>query len=316
VGPFVSWILASAFAAWALVRVLGWDAVFPLAQLIAFTPHVAAASVVAVAAALLSRQWWAAGLAVLACVTLAVCVLPRTIGEPSTIDGVALRVMSINMLRGGADPRAIVAQVRDRRVDVLTVQEFTNEAEAALIAAGMASELPYGESHPMDDTRGSGLFSRYPMTDGGVTPNPGGFLQAFGTVGVPGAQAVAVESVHPMAPAVPSTVPLWREDLHGQKRDSPTGPPRILSGDFNATLDHSQLRDIMDSGYQDAADILGEGLVPTWPYYGRRAAVTPKVTIDHILVDPRIGVRDFAAVAVPLTDHRAIVATLTIPVSP
>jgi hypothetical protein len=39
----------------------------------------------------------------------------------------------------------------------------------------------------------------------------------------------------------------------------------------------------------------------------------PKVTIDHVLVDRGIGVRDFDAVTVPLTDHRAIIATVVVP---
>jgi hypothetical protein len=73
------------------------------------------------------------------------------------------------------------------------------------------------------------------------------------------------------------------------------------------------LRDLIGTGYIDAADEVGAGLTATWPFHGARAAVTPKVAIDHVLVDNRIGVRDFAAHAVPRTDHRAIVATLVLP---
>jgi endonuclease/exonuclease/phosphatase family metal-dependent hydrolase len=84
--------------------------------------------------------------------------------------------------------------------------------------------------------------------------------------------------------------------------------PRLLLGDFNATLDHAALRRLIGSGYRDAADAVGAGLRPTWP-----ADVVPVVTLDHVLVDSRIGVRSVTVHAVPGTDHRAVVAVLAIP---
>ena len=38
------------------------------------------------------------------------------------------------------------------------------------------------------------------------------------------------------------------------------GDVRILAGDFNATLDHPELRALLDRGYVDAADAAGAGL--------------------------------------------------------
>jgi hypothetical protein len=37
------------------------------------------------------------------------------------------------------------------------------------------------------------------------------------------------------------------------------------------------------------------------------------VTIDHVLVDTRIGVRDVQVHQIPKTDHRSIIASLTVP---
>jgi len=37
------------------------------------------------------------------------------------------------------------------------------------------------------------------------------------------------------------------------------------------------------------------------------------VTIDHVLVDRRIGVRDMSVHRIPGSDHRAIVAELIVP---
>ena len=60
---------------------------------------------------------------------------------------------------------------------------------------------------------------------------------------------------------------------------------RIIAGDFNATLDHSPFRAVLNRGYADAADRAGHGLEPTYP------ADSPiGIAIDHVLVDRRIGV--------------------------
>ena len=105
----------------------------------------------------------------------------------------------------------------------------------------------------------------------------------------------------------------WAAGLRAQASATAGRPLRILAGDFNATLDHAELRRLLATGYRDAADQVGRGLIPTWPYYGPRTRFIPKVTIDHVLVDRGVGVRDFDAVTVPLTDHRAILTTLVIP---
>jgi endonuclease/exonuclease/phosphatase family metal-dependent hydrolase len=127
---------------------------------------------------------------------------------------------------------------------------------------------------------------------------------------VPDARPVEVHSVHPDPPGPGKA---WVAGLRAQEPAADGRPLRILAGDFNATLDHAELRRLLATGYHDAAERAGRGLTPTWPYFGRRTRLVPKVSIDHVLVDRAIGVRDFAAVTVPLTDHRAILATLAIP---
>jgi endonuclease/exonuclease/phosphatase (EEP) superfamily protein YafD len=85
---------------------------------------------------------------------------------------------------------------------------------------------------------------------------------------------------------------------------------RVLLGDFNATLDHEPLRELLATGYRDAAAETGSGLRPTWPANGRRL---PPVTIDHVLADERIGFRDYATADLAGTDHRPVAVTLVLP---
>ncbi|MEU4833453.1 endonuclease/exonuclease/phosphatase family protein [Streptosporangium sp. NPDC023615] len=89
------------------------------------------------------------------------------------------------------------------------------------------------------------------------------------------------------------------------------GQLRVLAGDFNATLDHRQVRDLLDSGYRDVADVTGHGLTATWPQRGR--SPVPGVTIDHVQADARMAVRAFGVHGLANTDHRPVFAELGLP---
>ena len=307
------WLLVLPGLLWVIVRLGGWER-GPLVQLFAFTPYVAAWSWLPAVLALATRRWpaGAAGLAV--AVTLAALVLPRALpGGRGPSTGVALRVMTSNLLYGGADPDTIVDLVREYRIDVLAVQEFTAEGRDALAAAGLGDLLPHNSLADEPAASGSGLYSRFPLLDSGSRRNGGGFRQAYGTIRPPGAGPLVVESAHSLAPWAVRVNGQWRADLAAQPKPDPAGPPRILLGDFNATLDHGPLRDLIASGYRDAADTTGKGLDASWPFLGHRGV--PPVTIDHVLVDGRIGVREVSLHRIPRSDHRAVIAVLTVPAS-
>jgi endonuclease/exonuclease/phosphatase (EEP) superfamily protein YafD len=105
----------------------------------------------------------------------------------------------------------------------------------------------------------------------------------------------------------------WKQGLELEPRADLHGPVRLLLGDFNSTLDHAPLQALLSSGYRDAAATLGDGFAGTWPYDG---TPLPKVTIDHVLADPRIAIRALSAHQVDGTDHRALYAQLTLPSVP
>jgi endonuclease/exonuclease/phosphatase (EEP) superfamily protein YafD len=290
----------------------GWER-GPLVQLFAFTPYVAGWALLPALATAARRRWAHTAVAWLALLALTAVVLPRALpdSDRGATTGPAVHVMTTNMLFGEADAATVVGLVRDHDVAVLAVQEFTPDAAARLAAAGLTGMLPYSSQAPEVGTTGSGLYSRYPLTNAGVRRNGGGFLQAYGTVNQPGSAPVMVESAHPLAPYAVSVLDDWRADLAAQPRAESGGPLRILLGDFNATLDHKALRDLIDSGYRDAADTVGKGLIGTWgPYDGDPI---PPVTIDHVLADARIGVRDVTVHPMPASDHRTVIAFLTLP---
>jgi hypothetical protein len=67
---------------------------------------------------------------------------------------------------------------------------------------------------------------------------------------------------------------------------------------------------VLDSGYVDAALALGRGLRATWTPL---RSPQPRLTLDHVLVDPAVGVATLDQARVPGSDHRAIVAELVLP---
>jgi endonuclease/exonuclease/phosphatase (EEP) superfamily protein YafD len=305
------WLSLIPAAIWLLARTFGWDAGFWV-QLLAFTPYVAVWTLIPVLGALVTRRWAAAAVATLIALGFATAAVPRVLADgdkgPST--GVELRVMTANVLFGGADADEIVALVRDNQIDVLAVQEFSERTQQSLKAAGLEQLLPFNQLAPEWGASGSGLYSRYGFAEQAARRNDGGFQQAHAVVQVPGAGTIYVESVHPLAPASRDMVSGWSGDL-GDQVPAAGGLPKILMGDFNATLDHKPLRDLIDTGYRDAADTVGKGWIGTWgPYDGDPI---PPVTIDHVLADDRIGVKDVQVHSVKDSDHRAVIAWLVIP---
>ena len=302
---------------WAVVRVFGWER-GPLVQAIAFTPYAALWSLAPLIVALVARRWLIAVVAAVAVVLLGVAVAPRALpfSDRGPASGVPVTVMTVNMFIGAADPADVVRLVRSHDVAVLAVQEFTPRAAAGLSAAGLDSLLPHHALADEAGTTGSGLYSRYPMTgqasrrgDGGGLQE--GNLQAYATIEVPGAGPVFVESAHPLAPFALAAESAWREDLASLPRADRDGVPKLVLGDFNSTLDHAALRELISHGYRDAAAATGKGWLGTWgPYAGRPI---PPITLDHVLADERIGVRDVGVHPVAGSDHHAVIASLTLP---
>jgi endonuclease/exonuclease/phosphatase (EEP) superfamily protein YafD len=315
VTPLV-WLCTVPFLLWATLRVFGWERGWPWVQLMAFTPYAAVGSVVVAAVALVARRWVPGVVAVVAAVSLCAVVGPRAFEDGGrTTAGPTLRVLTVNLMGGSVDEDALVALVRRLRVDVLAVQEFTPDGDVALRAAGVQRQLPFAASFPLPGVSGSAVLSRHPLTSTAHRPLRGGAVQAQATVEVPGGRPVDVESAHPAAPWGGPGMAHWYADLRAQPPATVDGRPRILLGDLNSTLDHAALRQLVDTGYRDAAAVAGTGLRTSWPsrwpWNGRR--LTLPVTLDHVLADRRIGVAAARPYAVAGTDHRAVYAELVIP---
>ncbi|GAA3392132.1 endonuclease/exonuclease/phosphatase family protein [Cryptosporangium minutisporangium] len=306
----VLWLSVAGLVAWLLVRGFGFDHRTPFAQLVSFTPYVAVCSLVPLAAALVTRAWRIAVVTGIVVAVFAAFVVPRVVprGAP---DGVRLTVMAFNTKIGAGSVEEVAALVRREKPDVLTVQELTPEWAARFAALEL---FPYSALRALPGAAGTGIWAKHPLTDARTVDPKSGFDQTFAVLRRPGKPPVEVVSAHPRPPTIRpedwGSPRRWVGDLERLPAASDSGPVRVMAGDFNASLDHSPFRELVDTGYVSAAVQVGKGLVPTWPMNGNHA---PPVTIDHVLVDSRGGASSFDAYTVAGSDHRAIIADLVIP---
>jgi endonuclease/exonuclease/phosphatase (EEP) superfamily protein YafD/predicted RNA binding protein YcfA (HicA-like mRNA interferase family) len=303
------WAAAIPVALWALVRAFGLESGGLAVTAMLFTPYAAIAALLIAGVAVALRNWPAAIVATLATAYLGAAILPRAMdGETARATGhETLTVLSANVYLGAADPAALIALIDRYRPDLLSIQELTPSFARALRRDDIDRRLPHSLVMTQPKGHGAGLYSRFRLTP---MPQQTHFLFRMprARLVLPNGRRLRVVAVHPQPPSM--SVDRWREALESlPKADS--GSPWLLVGDFNATFDQAEFRDVVDSGYRDAGYATGKGLEPTWP--GPEVSPWGLITIDHILSDRRLGVAEYGVDDLSGSDHRAIHAELVLP---
>lgn len=235
-------------------------------------------------------------------------LLAAAAGRARTDDATA-RVMTFNVYKGQADAAQIVEAVRSNRVEVLALQETTDDFVARLQAAGIEAYLPYWHVSSSGGDFGNGLWSATPL-DGVVDSqiNSSASFMPAGSVQL-GANSIRFVSVHTTSPGA-GHWQLWRrsiEELALLQAD--TNTRFILMGDFNATVDHTPLREVLGSRFLDAAQASGHGFTFTWPANSR---IPTFAGIDHILIDKGIAAGQCSTLTIAGSDHKALLATIEV----
>jgi endonuclease/exonuclease/phosphatase family metal-dependent hydrolase len=128
---------------------------------------------------------------------------------------------------------------------------------------------------------------------------------------------LTVTNVHTKAP-VWGRASQWRSELAALGRLAARPGNMLLLGDFNATLDHAEFRQMLQGQDRnrpggplvDAGAAALARLVPTWPMAG---PPLPGVVIDHIVTGPQVHSSGYAVLPVAGSDHAALLATLSVP---
>ncbi|MGH8881281.1 MAG: endonuclease/exonuclease/phosphatase family protein, partial [Stackebrandtia sp.] len=220
-----------------------------------------------------------------------------------------LRVMTVNLLGGGSDLDTVADLVAEHKIDVLSVQELTTDGAKTLSDSGVGERLPYELVKPGLKAEGTGIYSRFELTENKKLSTDGVFFNPAATLDVPKSGELEFQAVHPAPPINVERTKDWKADLRALPRADNEGPPRVLAGDFNSTLDHKTFGELLDSGYRDAGEYTGSGLTGTWP----ADKPIPRVAIDHVLTTPDITPTGYEVHTVPGGDHRAITTTLALP---
>jgi endonuclease/exonuclease/phosphatase (EEP) superfamily protein YafD len=292
-------------------------ALAPLATLVAF------AGVVVAAAA----SWRLALLLSIPAVTLLAWQLPparwaggETTPVPEQLPDPApgaltLRVLSLNVWKGRADPAAVVRAIERHQVDVLVVQELTPGMVRRLSEAGIGTLLPHCHLDPRPKASGTGLWARWPLTP--LPPVPGMVAAAPRALIQPvDGWPVTVTGVHPKAP-MRHNVRRWQQELAAIRSTLVNSDgPQVVAGDFNASRDHRPFRDLLNAGFLDCADAARRRSWPgfTWPA-GRW--IPSVMRLDHVLVS--CGSATVSAsrnILVPGTDHRGVLAVIQLTFRP
>jgi endonuclease/exonuclease/phosphatase (EEP) superfamily protein YafD len=291
-------------------------ALAPLATLVAFAG-------VAVAAA---ASWWLALLLSIPALILLAWQLPlatRTGRETASVPqmpdpgpgALTLRVLSLNVLRGSADPAAVVRAIERHGVDVLVMQELTPGMVHRLAEAGIDILLPHCHLDPRPKAGGTGLWARWPLTP--LPPVPGMVAAApRARIEPVDGWPVTVTGVHPKAP-MRHNVRRWQQELAAIRSALVSSDgPQVVAGDFNASRDHRPFRDLLAAGFLDCADSARRRPWPgfTWPA-GRW--IPSIMRLDHVLVSRGSAtVRASRNIRVPGTDHRGVLAAIQLTFRP
>jgi endonuclease/exonuclease/phosphatase (EEP) superfamily protein YafD len=220
-----------------------------------------------------------------------------------------MRVLTLNIKGGRADPGAVLDCLRQQQVDILAVQEMTAEWLLAVQQAGVTGLLPFGHADARPGSAGAGLWARWPLTPLASVPGTKNATPRARVEPAAG-QPVTVTVVHPAAP-VNRQERRWQQDLEtvAAALAGSTGP-HLVAGDFNASRDHRVFRDILRAGFVDCADAARQRHWPgfTWPADRR---YPPLMRLDHVL-GSRSGcvVHQARTMRVAGTDHLGVLAVL------
>jgi endonuclease/exonuclease/phosphatase (EEP) superfamily protein YafD len=118
-----------------------------------------------------------------------------------------------------------------------------------------------------------------------------------------------VVGVHIHSPKIKDAISIWHSELYelAVLAENSTGN-LILAGDFNASLEHKNMRNLARV-LKDAGAVLGSSLRRTWPCDGNifgKFLPFCVLGLDHALVSDQIEILEYKQLHIPGSDHKGI----------
>jgi endonuclease/exonuclease/phosphatase (EEP) superfamily protein YafD len=230
---------------------------------------------------------------------------------PGPANAFKVRLMALNVQYTQADGAAITRQVAAADPDVVVLTELS----PATLKSLDLSQYRYSWKRPTDGAFGQGIWSRWPLDSVTMITAPwkdSSVSMPELTVRTPGGPVRLVQ-VHPPAPTNRPDAKVWKDVLAriGDRLSQGSGPI-VAAGDFNSSRWVSAYGDLL-GGPNDIRDASqGRGVFPTWPQTGWLSWAPLFFPLDHVLVSRGVGVRDFRVLGATGSDHRGVLADLTI----
>jgi endonuclease/exonuclease/phosphatase (EEP) superfamily protein YafD len=281
----------------------------------AFELHFAVLALLLAAVALLRRRPRTAAIAALAAVAGAMGAAtafqpadrPASPGPAET-----LIFAQANVFHGNAALPALIEALDAIGADILV----TVETPQALIDTPGALDRRYPHRHYSrgpDNQGGVAVWSRFPFAAAPPPREGANPRHVIVAIDIGGPTPLQVMGLHMDWPVLGAQA---QNHADFDRFWSSLRPPIVVAGDFNAVPWSAMVRRVEDI---TRTEIIA-GWRPTWfGGVGGRAgklAMPGGLPLDHILVSAGIGARDVRTRALPGSDHRAVVARLTVPHTP
>ena len=226
--------------------------------------------------------------------------------------GAHLRLLTANLLNGGADPDRFADLLPREQLDVVCLQELSHDQ-----ADAVAEVLPYGELMPSDDFVGMGIALRRPAV---LEVIPMVYRRAHVATLSPEhwpelPKPVEVIDVHFAAPHSP---PVWAQPARRASQfddllryvQASSERTRVVVGDFNASPVwplYRRMAALLDDLVSAHARRCGKRPRPTWPVWAGPALLR----IDHCF-GRGVDVETCRMLDIPGSDHYGIRLDLSI----
>jgi endonuclease/exonuclease/phosphatase (EEP) superfamily protein YafD len=312
VATVLAWLAVAVVALTLATQLAGWCGWVIVAVTQALTPVLAAATVFATIVGRFDDDWPLVVAGVVTTLGIAIEVAPALRRRPGArnADAPALAVFHGNLLfKNVGDPPGVAAAVLATGADVLALSELHPDQEAAMDAHPLAAKYRHRIGHSSRGADGLAVWSTQPF--GEITRAPHLYRDGLMFDLTIGGAPFRVLFAHPSPPTRRRFLRVWVPALRDIDRlGRSVGPPTMVVADLNAARWHPPLRRLLRGGWRDAHEVGGRGLSTSWPTNG--SFPVPFVRLDHALLGVGVELVDVRDVAIPGSDHRAFVVTVTL----